>query len=184
MTRILSALILMLAFPLFAGAQTSQGVCLNDTKISTASITSVGEALVTVAHWAELPACAGQQSYTASSREYDIAVLKAAEPGECRNVEPGEGLVYEGFPGDGGQEAELEQDTGELVSTGFEFELEPGRLVKGLDVGTSSTVRAGYSGGAVRSKADGRLVGIIVGQNGNYTAFTPIETVCAIIRTG
>ena len=182
MLRLFHLFVLVSCLGLFAAhGEARPGECRGEGKISKGTITQLGEASVTVAHWVDTEICAHDYAIGTISSEADIAVLSTGDVGACRNVEPGEGLIYEGFPA-GPDAASIERDEGEIVATGFSFEVRPGHMVNGLDVGTSSIVRVGYSGGPVYSAKDGRIVGIIVGQNGKHTAFTPIETVCRIIN--
>lgn len=169
------------------------GQCIAAGRTSQASATRVGEALVTAYHWAGGEVCSKVIKGASHFPKHDISILQAGNPGECRDAKPGEPLTYIGYPGTRygvvlmDEDVVLEGDTGVLyipdTNTRMQGASGPPTMLQHISVGSSSRVRGGYSGGAVLSGIDGRVVGIINGVwVGQATVFTPISTVCKLIK--
>jgi hypothetical protein len=118
----------------------------------------------------------------------DIVVVTPGDPGICKDAELGESIVYLGYPGTAknGDSLDMETigmetDVGLVLHKNLEGSAE-GTALPGIDVASSRWVRPGYSGGAVVSARDGRIVGIINAVTGEgHTLFTPISRVCRLI---
>lgn len=160
------------------------------------TVSNVGNARVTAAHVVGL---CDPNPWDRVSKELDLAVLTDGDPGECRNAELGEPLIYAGYPGTSRSgfpfetimDLRVEQDTGTLLIEAEDVPIIDVRsksivIMKGMSRGSSTKTRGGYSGGTVMSAVDGRTVGIIVasGGKGKATWFRPIETVCEYIENG
>lgn len=167
------------------------GECKGPEGGTLATITQIGSAQVTAHHWAGGGACTPfTQSYV-HFPEYDISVVQAGDPGVCRDAELGEPLGYVGFPGTdlSGKpvtQSAVEGDTGFVLVKGGSITLgnRAGSpvVLQNVDFGFSTRVRPGYSGGVVVSLKDRRAVGIINGVGALTTVFTPISTVCKLIK--
>lgn len=169
------------------------GACEADGTYSHATVTRLGSAYVTANHWADHPACRAAKLEVARKFPVeDIAILQPGSPGECRDAEIGESVVFVGWPTRPAvagfpEEAALETDTGLVLAHDFPVAMSNGIVLFNTSTASSNKVRFGYSGGPVVSARDGRIVGIInaVGtrETGEtYTAFTPVSRVCALLE--
>lgn len=155
-----------------------------------ATVTRVGSAYVTAKHFSDSEACRlGGLSVDLRDPVDDLAVISPGDPGICKDAEVGESVVYLGYPGTAKDGTALtidavgmETDVG-LVTHKNLTGRAGGTTLPGIDVASSRWVRPGYSGGAVVSARDGRIVGIINAITGEgATLFTPITRVCRLIK--
>lgn len=166
-------------------------------ELSVGSEVRLGDAVVSVTH--VVVGC-NSDNYRAiyQNENTDIAIVQLGDPGECRNATIGEPVRYVGYPAtytDGGWRVspngavDLEVDYGVVAEEDFStYVLAPSGTryieMRGLTKASSTKVRGGYSGGAVLSEVDGRVVGLISASSSDRstTLFAPIEDVCDIIR--
>lgn len=155
-----------------------------------ATVTRVGSAYVTAKHFSDSEACLlGGLKVTLRDPVDDLAVIAPGDPGICKDAEVGESVIYLGYPGTTKNGDPLTIDTvGMETDVGLVTHKNlTGRAgdvpLPGIDVASSRWVRPGYSGGAVVSARDGRIVGIINAITGEgQTLFTPITRVCRLIK--
>lgn len=126
----------------------------------------------------------------------DLAILSGGTLSSCEDVKAGESVILRGFPASSPRgkfyrspaDIRPEFDTGSVVKTNVALLARDDAAglvrIEGLTAATSSLVRKGYSGGAVVSAADGRLVGIInaKGSNDPIAYFTPVSAICRHLR--
>lgn len=160
--------------------------------------TRVGSLRLTALHVVE--ACSGTGLEAAPGSYHDLALGGAPVPPEdCRDASVGERVTFSGYPATtragraytAKSPPILERDAGVVTSAAIEtaafLSAHPegtGKTLKGLSSATMTRVRAGYSGGAVSSAEDGRLVGIINAADTNYgiVYFTPVSAICNSIN--
>lgn len=179
-----------------ARAASSRVLCDSSSEVTIGTATRVGDAVVTAKHVIE--ACRGRLiPVYQSAAQTDFAILTLGQPGVCRDAEPGEGVVFAGYPGTrriGGERLDaanrrLETDTGVVDRKDVTVASLGGspislRRIVGLTASTSTAVRGGYSGGPVVSAVDGRVVGITnaAATDSTLAYFTPITLICDQIR--
>ena len=166
---------------------------LSDDTISVATVTEVGDLRITAKH----ALCPGMEVDFLGPEGSDLAIIASGPPpASCKDAEIGEPLTYAGFPGtrkDGShygyvaRPPELDKGVSALPNVGFSACSNDGTYCEAFDgvtVGSSGWVRPGYSGGAVVSQEDGRLVGIIsaVSNDGRATYFIPISQICTALE--
>lgn len=162
---------------------------LDDGSVSAATITRVGDVQITAKH----AICIGMEIDYFGPKGSDLVIIQSGSmPSSCSDAEPGEPVLYVGFPGtnrDGEpydiQPRDPERDVGSVKKLDHPLiacaaDLSYCVAVDGVTIGSSRRVRPGYSGGAVVSRVDGRLVGMIVAvaSDGSVTYFTPISQIC------
>lgn len=166
---------------------------LSDTTVMSATATRVGDLELTAKH----ALCPSSKPAYVGPDSSDLAILKAgSSPPSCKDAEPGEAVAYTGYPAQqtngtpwGMAVRPAEADTGKAAVAGLSFEActEDQKVcskLSGMSLGVSTRVRPGYSGGAVTSLEDGRLVGIIsaVSSDGQFTYFVPISEICQALE--
>lgn len=178
-------------------AETIQLECAQSGSRSFGTLTVVGETELTAKHVATL--CPALQIDYISDLTSDYAIVRAAPLPSCKDAEVGEEVIYEGYPGTTpggygylqGQPFPKESDAGTVKRVGIPIlAFSSSRTsfgwntVDGITEATMTRVRPGYSGGAVMSAKDGRLVGIInaVNRRDNLAYFTPVSTICSKIE--
>ena len=166
------------------------GACQAGDATMVATVTRVGSAYVTAKHFSDSEACSlGGLAVALRDPVDDLAVLQPGYPGICKDAEVGESVIYLGYPGTAKNgdtltigTVRMETDVGLVTHknlTGRAGDI----ALPGIDLGSSRWVRPGYSGGAVVSARDGRIVGIINAITGEgQTLFTPITRVCRLIK--
>jgi len=155
--------------------------CEADGKYSVGSITNLGSAKVTAAH--VLTACDNPpkaQVYASN----DIAIITRGTVNKCKNAAVGEPVLFVGHPVSGpspiratvdaGVVTQIEKSVVSQQKNGAESSFE------GMSIATAYSATEGFSGGAVLSAIDHRIVGVISSQAGGgaWVIYTPIESIC------
>lgn len=166
---------------------------LSETTVMSATVTRVGNLELTAKH----ALCPSSKPAYVGPNSSDLAILKPGPaPASCKDAKPGEAIAYTGYPATqtngtpwGLSVRPAEKDRGQAAVSGLSFEActEDQKVcskLTGMSLGTSTQVRPGYSGGAVTSLEDGRLVGIVsaVSADGQFTYFVPISEICKALE--
>lgn len=126
---------------------------------------------------------------------FDVAILKNNGLTECRDAEPLEPIIFIGLPmyNDDGmlysisKKKKMNFVSGTVKSFGNLFRMskyEDPEQFFAYDMSFASSqkdLEPGYSGGAVISHVDGRLVGIISAKDQNGSYFSPISQICSYL---
>lgn len=164
---------------------------------SVGTLTTVGATQLTARHVADL--CPDLVYDVSPKPLRDYTIVKTAPLPSCKDARVGEEVFFMGFPGTDQQgrryidpsDVRLEIDSGTVRETDriiFAINMDPGNFgfkqVDGVTEATMTRVRPGYSGGAVVSAEDGRLVGIInaIKHEESLVYFTPVSTICSKIE--
>lgn len=153
-----------------------------------ATITKVGDAKITAAHVLEGCLKAPEAVFF---EDLDLAIINPAKINSCRSALIGEPLTFHGYPGTMRDRKTLRNSVVLETQEGFVISLDSGTFLALNARGTldalsghvraaTSTMRGGYSGGAVLSAVNGDFLGIIStsAAEGAQASFIPASTIC------